>query len=363
MAELLRDTPDWYTTTTFPTMVEDADPDAIVVAAEGWGGGAAWSGSVEGSWAIWFHQRANQSNGFCIGHHLRVEAYPSAEVELAGVTDYLKALQCCATIDDNGLLRIRKGNKTGTLLAGPTADAVPLNTDLSFGIKGVVDPVIGSFEVWYGDRNDLTNVSTGWMVRLRVNTVDTQDGVNGFWSGYYMGLNPDIFSSHLYMRDARESEGGLIDFSPGYFVVVKFPTADGIYTGWRPDTGSTRHSRVDEADHDGDTSYIAAFEVDYDNSYSLVMQTLAATSVVYGVDLITIAEATPDGAAANAVFSSTVVHDASGVATPIDRPWVSLFDSVYRCVRECFPINLKTGDPWTRNEVNGCEWGGTIPSV
>src|SRR5678809_1522269 len=109
MAELMRDQPDYYSTTTFPIYVEDIDADAIVVSGEGLGGQDAWSGVVEGSWALWFHQRSGQSTGFAVGHNLRVDTYPSAEVILLGITDYLKALHCCCTIDDTGLLRIRKG--------------------------------------------------------------------------------------------------------------------------------------------------------------------------------------------------------------------------------------------------------------
>jgi len=358
MAELLRDQPDYYSTTNFPLMVEDIDADSIVVSGQGWGGQDAWSASVEGSWALWFHQRSQQSSDFAVGHSLRVDAYPSAEVILSGITDHLKTLHCCCTIDDTGLLRIRKGGLAGDLLAGPTTDAVPLTTELSFGIQGTIDVNLGAFEIWYGDRSDLEN---DWLVRLRVNTVDTQAGTNQYWLGAYMGLHPDIFQSHLYLRDGRTTEGGLVGLSPGYRVAVLFPEADGIYTGWSPSTGSDKFSLVNETDQDEDATYVFGTSDDIDNSVSFDMDDLPTTSVIYGVDMMAIAKKTADGDSAGVVYSSVMTYGADTAPETFARPWVSLLTS-YRSVRECFPISLKTGFAWTRAELNASEMGATLPS-
>ena len=362
MAELMRDQPDYYDSSDFETMVEDLHADAIVAPGEGWNGQDAWSGSSEDAWALWFHKRPGLTAGvFSVGHRIRVEAWPAAEKIILGVTDDAAVMQCCVSLDTDGTLRIYKGDLSGTELAISAAGAMPLAAELTVGIDGVIDPITGSCAFWIGESD---NVDDSWAAVL--SAAGDTNGASGIeWRGAYLGLTPDIFQSHLYLRDGRSGEGGVVGLSPSYLVIVQFPNDDGVYTGWLPSSGTDKFALVDDPTPDGDSTYIYGRNLDLDNSYSFGFPTLPSTvGAIYGIDLISIVTYKDDGVSAGVKFNSTAIHDAATVATPIVKQSdISGVADVYQCARECFPINLKTSNPWSRANADAMEWGGIIKEL
>lgn len=134
-------------------------------------------------------------------------------------------------------------------------------------------------------------------------------------------------------------------------VQTLYPTADGTYQQWVPDSGAAHYSRVNEAIDDGDTSYVYASVPGYEDSYS--MGSLSGViSNVHGVRGTTISrkDNIPAKTLHNFVKSGSTVSESTDFSvtetyTPCTYIWTD---------------DPNTSAQWSVSGVNALEFGSKV---
>jgi hypothetical protein len=342
---LFHDTPDYYNTATLSRFWDTAHADAIVDANDGYGGGGALSASSADGYVIKYHDQVGQ-NAFAVGMRFKCTTLPGANKVILAVVDSVGTIQCALVLKTTGKLAIYRGNLT-TQIGSDSDDAITTSTQLDIGFKGTVAAVGGSAEAWTGTSGD----ELSWARVIAVSNENTAGGSGEAWRGMYVGAITTTFSSHLYMRDGQ---GAVIDLAPGYYVLVKFPDAAGIYSGYTANTG-TLHGALDDTAPDDDTTYGGTTEAD--QSFSVSVGSVATTTrTIYAVESVAVVKNTADGVGLNYIPRCVLTASTDPVIS--DGSWNSVSDSTWRAFRHRLPVNPLTGVLWKHSELNAAEWGG-----
>ena len=338
---LFHDTPDYYTTSLMGRVWDTVHADAIVDANDGYGGGGALSASSANGSVIKYHDQAGQS-AFACGMRFKCTTLPGADKVILAVVDAAGTIQCCVVLKTTGKLALYKGNLT-TQIGSDSAAAITTSTQLDIGFKGVVGSVNGSGEVWVGDAGDPTT----WTRVIAVSNANTAGGSGEFHRGVFVGSTTATFTSHVYMRDGQGSQ---VDLVPGYFIFVKLPDAPGGYTGFSANAGALDDA-LDDAAADDDTTHAVTYAIG--SSYSVSMSAVTSRAVLAVETVQMVKNVSPDGVGLTHVPRCVIAAGAL-----YDGPWQSASDSVWKALRQRWPVNPSTGLAWTDAEINASEWGG-----
>lgn len=354
MAAIGRLTPSFYSTTNLPLFADDAHADAEVSAAA-LDGDDAWTGATESAYITMLAKAsvpAGQSE-FAIGHRLLVETLPAAEKILLALLALDETIQCCVSLRTDGKLSIWKGDLTGDEL-DRSDSAIPngSGTVLDFGLKGLIDGVAGALDAYVG----LSGVPTSWSAVASAAGVDTRGHASeNTWRGFTLGLAPDVFQNHLYWRDGRLTDGGLIVLTPGTRVGKRTSVSAGGLNNWYPNTG-TIQAALDDADQDGDTTIAQSNPAPAATSFSVGLTTVGDHAVINGLStmvLVKNAAASPD-----LRFQTLIVTDVPSDPLVHLGPLVQMTDGAWRPAWFHQAVNPRTGQLFTVDDVNAQEAGG-----
>ena len=131
-------------------------------------------------------------------------------------------------------------------------------------------------------------------------------------------------------------------------VQTLYPTADGTYTDFTPNSGSNHYSRVNEAVCNDDTSYVYATNVNSKDSYTIGSLS-GAISQVHGVQVSAAYEKDDTPAKTMRVFckSSSTTSETSDLAVP----------AAYTSSTLVLNDDPNTSAQWTTTNVNALEVG------
>lgn len=354
MSQVFQDTPNYYTTALQGRYWNVVHADAEVTADAGrfGSGDDAWTGTSEDAYRLKYVRQPALQTQFAIGKKIKIDAFPAAAKVLLAVTDGAAGLQTSFVLNTDGTVSIHRGNAAGTVIAGPSAAAVPDGVYLDIGLKGDISNASGFAEAWVGESGDLST----WAVACRVSGVNTQGASGADWRGVYSGDTDETQSCHLYARNGLLTDGLLTDLSPGHWTDVKFPNAPGSHTNWSVSPGGAIDDALDDAAANDDTDY--AYTAQQDDPYSVEVADLdAGALVVYSCDVVATVRNFSGFTDSYAPIVVTDRDDAAARATFV-RPWQSVTDGAWAGIDECVPINPVTGVAWTPDEVRETEWGG-----
>lgn len=326
------DQPDYYTTATLPRFWSVAHADAEVAAGEGYDGGSALTGATEDASVVTFSTGLSDSVEFGLGCRLKIDALPSAEKIILGITTTGGDLHCCLTLRTDGKVSLYRGDMADLLAT--SGDALATGSQLRLGMTGVLDEANGALEV-YLNRDPIA----------RINGTNTVAASPPTWGGVYVGLAPDVFQSHLY------AQAGYGDLRPGYVVRVLYPTGEPLFTGWDPNTGTVADipAAIDDPTPDDDTTYIRARALDV--RYCVLHDPIDDVRIL-GARTIALVR---NLSGSSPSFTPFVRH-ADGRLDFGD--WRSVVDSAWRAIDRWYQRNPFTGDPWTPDDLAAAGWGG-----
>ncbi len=136
------------------------------------------------------------------------------------------------------------------------------------------------------------------------------------------------------------------DFLGDVYVKTLYPRADGHYTDWTPDTGTTHWPRVSETLIDGDASYVHDANAGDIDTY--VMETLGAFTTIYSVQLNIGARKGDAGVRQLAPLVRQSGTDYVGSTSTLSTPYL-----FYSEILDEDP----GGSPWTPGTFNADEFG------
>lgn len=171
-----------------------------------------------------------------------------------------------------------------------------------------------------------------------VTSVTLQCGVTGY------NYPESDFADFVLMA----SSGADVDPLGDRAVTYLAPTGAGAHADFTPNTGAN-YAAVDEANEDGDTTYVASSTVGQRDSYSLG-DLPAGAAAVDGVKAILCAKKTDAGTRAIARSFRIGATDYDGTGVNLGTDYVYLDTGVVA-------LNPATGVAWAAADVNGMELG------
>ena len=171
-------------------------------------------------------------------------------------------------LDASGHLVVK--NSGGTTIATGTTVLLTgvwyyIETKLVVGTSGTV-------EVHLNGVAEITS-TTGNFGTTNVDTINVKG--NGSGTGATASLFDDLYCVDTSGSSPRNT------FLGDVRVETIYPTADGAHTAWTPNSGTTHFSRVDEAQADGDTTYVSDSTPGDLDTY--VMGDIDTAATVFGV--------------------------------------------------------------------------------
>jgi len=264
----------------------------------------------------------------------------------------------------------QSGSRTETWFQFQTAAGSPIltigggGTGGNFVINGTNYPGLlsGSWQhiqvrllIGTGTSGHITVKADGTtLLDVATNTGSTNIG-KAVWSGNNSGGRR---FANLVILDASGSIGNSL---PAGRLKVRpiYPTADGTYTDWAPDSGGNLYSRINEKPANDDTSYV--FDQTVGHKFSCTMDHIPTSGIAHILGLIVTAVQKEDDAGGKTdqllVRSGTTDH-----YNGADIPTVTGYGST---TKDGVPAMILITDPdtgveWTPTGINAIECGAKI---
>jgi hypothetical protein len=131
-----------------------------------------------------------------------------------------------------------------------------------------------------------------------------------------------------------------------------FPTADGSFSAWTPNSGTVHFNRVNEKPADGDTTYSSATGAGVIDTYKVSTSVVNNTDVVPAAQLIQLTR--DDGTSGTLTLRPFIVVNGGTNGTSADNftPLGSYIP--HTKIYEQDPVNVVA---WTGTKINQTEWG------
>jgi hypothetical protein len=332
------DTPSYCNTSTLGRYWDSVHADTTVTSGTGYSGGNGWSASTANGSLTRYHDTLDLSS-FALGFRIKVTSAPGATKQLVAILAPDGTVQCSAALTTSAEIALYRGDpSTGTLL--DTSAAIPTGTFLDFGFEGQIHSAAGYLSASIG----VSGNSSSFDSIAESGTTNTQEHASDTtWLGYTIGTTSGLVINHLYWRK--------LTLKPGCLVSTLRPDAVGSYNGWTANTG-TLATALDDTTPDDDTTIANSTGAFGNDAFSVSMDTLAATPVIHGVDVVVTVR---NGAGAPALqFRPVVLSDGVSFVGHLH----DVTDGAWLGARDAFPVNPRTGESWTRAEVNEAEFGG-----
>jgi hypothetical protein len=188
-------------------------------------------------------------------------------------------------------------------------------------------PDVGSTTVNLGS-SGITNVMLG---QLSIGPADVSNAV--LWDD-------------LYITNQSAPNG---DFLSDCHVTTLYPTADGHYAQWTPNSGSNQFSRVNEHPPDGDTSYVSDNAIGDKDTFAV---TTIAGGSIRGVQTNLYARKEDAGFRQVAPIIRVASTDYQGTSETLTTSYVD--------GTQLYDQNPGTSTTWTVSDINAAEFGMVV---
>lgn len=320
-----------------------------------------WTSSV-GTSVSTINATAGRRGGGCL--HLR-PAYQAESIQKAfantvspivGVGVYLTVLpatgeqplitfkdttteQLTLTVNSIGVILVRRGNYTGTLLAQTPPAMLNAAAWHYIEFKATINDTTGVLGVQLNGVVvlNLTAQDTKASANASINVVELHgDGSNFGFQAYY---------DDFYLCDNTGTTNN--NFLGDCRVDTLFPSAEGTYQAFTPSTGTAHWSTLDEPILN-DTDYVSANVVGNKDSYGFT-NLPGVGGTIMGVQINNAAQKTDAGlrSTANLVRSGTTDELSTAIALTTSQ-------LIYSSIHEKDPA---TAAGWTESGVNAAEFG------
>jgi hypothetical protein len=339
MSVLLLVNPDRYDTSKLSRYWHD-DLD-VDVTASGYEGRPGWIGTSEDAYVVRM-VRPSADQSFVMGARFKVDALPVADKILLAAVDDDQAIQVCVVLKTTGLLALYRGDMVDLLATSVvTVNGGGAWNRISW--KGTIDRTAGSMEL------QLNSTRTNTYIVATVVGENTAPEDSRRWGGAYLGVTDQITAAHLYVLDGAGTQNQII---PDAIVTPMVANADGTFTEWTPNSGTTRYTQIDDASPDDSSTFIKATIPDDDFSVEVEELDEAATAGIIAAQITIMAQSTvtPQRRLRPFVVVDGVQRFYSEQAIP----------SSYAAMMVVSPVNPATGLPWKVTDINDVEWGARL---
>ena len=256
--------------------------------------------------------------------------------------------QVTLCVNSVGQLYVTRGTSSGSLVSGQVAplatsvNALQTNVWYFLEFMSVINSTTGSATVRVNGVN--------W---INVSSVNTQNSANstantiqiGFDSGSIPSIPNVILVDDLYICDSTGTKNNT--FLGDCRVETLYPNGAGANTNWTPKSGAN-YTNVNEAQFDGDTSYVSSCTVNQVDTYT--MNSLPTTPVkIFGIQQTFAVSKSDAGnrSASGQILSggSTTANSAAGVPNS------------YLFMRNIAELDPATGVSWVASGVNSVQTG------
>ena len=253
--------------------------------------------------------------------------------------DAANSPQITIVLESTGVISVRRGTTTGTSLGDSGTPVITAETYQHIECVVFFSQTVGTVEVRV---NGVTVVSISGVDTVNTGLVECSQVLIGGSSGGGGAAPVDIDDYFCYDDTGSFNNTFLGDRR----VLTLFPDADTIQADWTPVGSGTGFGAIDEANPDGDTTYISAGIPGSPTPTSeFGMENLpAGVSAISGVVLVNMSRKTEAGIA-NVQMS--VISGASETAGT-DQPMTEIY--TYR--QDVFEIDPASAAPFTPSEVD-----------
>ncbi|MDP3739095.1 MAG: hypothetical protein Q8R02_17005 [Hyphomonadaceae bacterium] len=259
------------------------------------------------------------------------------------------AAQCTITVTTTGVIQLRTGSQTGTIVADSSAlsPSPPIISgayqfiEVYFDIGNGSSPADGACEVRVDGVTviDVTGVDTQGQATNNCEQVACNSNIDG----------PSTMDmADLYCVDLTGANNN--DFLGDTQWLDIIPDADTAASDWTRNTGSNDFEMVDDTTPDADTTYIAATTAAEISRFGLGDIPATASTVVAVVTKV-MARKTDAGAANLEVSVRSTLSSPVADSTGADRP----ITEAYTYYRDTFEVDPATGVAWTPAGVNAIQ--------
>ena len=276
---------------------------------------------------------ADKASGVGVGFALYLLALPSANQRavVLQLRDGTNTAKLTLELTTTGVLNLRQGDHTGTILASSAA-VFTAGAYQHFECKAILNAVTGQVEV---RRNGVTvlsfngNTGSGTLEQYAMR-----------WQGT-AGANDQMDFADLHAWDVAGAVNNTFLGDVVWYPVR--PTADQAASDFVRNTGSADFSCINEATPDGDTTYIEAGTAGNVSEFSMTDLPATAGEII-GVFMQPMSRKT-DAGAGNLRVS---LLSGASVAAGTDRP----ITTIYTYYPDVFETDPATGVKWTPSGIN-----------
>lgn len=269
----------------------------------------------------------NQSTG-CLNFPFKTSAWPVGPSEIAAFLDGA-TIQASLVLNADGTLSIYRGGQGGTLLA-TSSSAITLNTYATYEFKATLATGTGGtieLRAWG------SGFPSSGSVIASTGSLNTAASGVGQMNGYQLGEATSRTNQTTGMTWDYEHFLCLDDFLGDKQMIFQLPTGNPTAV-WTPNA-STNLSRVQEAQEDGDTSYISSGnsgDIDYYSFAALPAGTqgifAVRTSIWHKNDAAGTSQVRTKIKQGSTVVNGTTINPALSYAEQIDMAYVDPVSTV-----------------------------------
>lgn len=257
-------------------------------------------------------------------------AFPTNPASILGNYIFMNTatFQCGVRVNADGSVSAYRlsSDTAGTLLGASAAGVIHPSTWHYLEIECTLSTTVGVLNVYVDDV--LVLALTG------VNNANAGVGTtaNAFRVSNFVGTPNEVFEiDDYYEADAATRIGPLR-------VTVKEPSSDSAVT-WTPNSGANNYSRVNEAQTDGDTSYVQCGTVGDRDLYGFTPLGVSPATI-YGVQISSFAEKTD-------VAARSINNSAKSGTTDSDGTTLALASAYGKLERAMMLTDPDTGSAFT----------------
>jgi len=280
----------------------------------------------------------SEQSGLVVGFAMNPTSYATANTYLMQFQDSSGTIQFILDVTAAGRVRVKDGI-AGNVLAESADGAITFNIYQYFEIKFTCD---GSDTVQVRvDGIDVIASTSGLNLQ--------QAGAGGvqkiWWSGTSSSLSVTTSYDDLYVCNLSGAK--FTDFLGDVKVDVFFPTADGIYAEFTPDTGVNHYAVIDDNGNLADDHYIEEDTVGGKDSFTLTPTGDLPT--VHAISLRSLSKNPDTGVAEGTPFVR--MNETDYDQDTFNRGDTILYDDIILTARP------DTGGVWTKTVLEGIEFG------
>lgn len=254
-------------------------------------------------------------------------------------------VQCSLLLNTDGTLQVVRSTGTALDSSGKSSLALSQNTWYYIEWKVTISNSISAHTCKVNvNGTNWIDVNSGQNVR---STSNNQANEMFFLDS---NITVNTFFDDLYIADGTTGTGNYVNDLIGDVRVENLtPNADGNYSQWSLDTGSTHNTRVNETNPDT-TSYAQTSTVNNIDSYAFTDLSSTPTTI-YGIQVNNWAEKTDTAARtfANLIRISNTDYVNSNNLSPTNGSYLDL--------RQIYENDPSTGAAWGATNVNAMEVG------